>query len=679
MLSVASTRTEPKSTAIIAATGETSGLAIRPATRNSAVAAIPLEQPSDFDALRLDFKGLGRVYVATWPYIFPQVWHFLALLAMHLALLGFGTAVAFLGFDVLLDSVGRAEPLSGAQAAVMLLPDGDYVDVESLSDSARFEVLFRFLIVSAVIIVTTTSAFTLLAMYKVWILQRVNQHLRVAMVRNAEDLSLRFHSRTSAGDGIYRVFQDSAMVTAVVDHVVVQPIIAVAMIAVQLAVASLFSPYFALLMLVASAAVVAMAIGLAPRLQTWSGAARRANAALFTRVQETFQGIQAIKAYGFEDANLGIFRNESTEALDTAFTLRRDFAALKVVVSYLLALLVFATDYIATRFVLAEGAVFGASLLVLFGMSVTQWTVAVHQARRSRIDAFALHFEELVRAWCFAQDMAVGLGRAFWLLAQRPEVSDPDEPVPFPAVLEGVRFAGVRFGYAPETPVLAGFEFTARTGEVTALVGESGAGKSTAMALLLRLFDPDAGSVAIDGVDLRSVRVADLRGHAAIALQENVLFPTSIADNLRYATPGATDAQIRKAADVACATPFIEQLPDGFGTVLGVGGALLSTGQKQRLSIARALVRDAPILVLDEPTASLDAETERRVLANLKSWAVGRVVIVITHRLSTIRTADRIAVLADGRVAESGTHDELMARRGRYHDLATVHERQGHG
>ena len=633
-----------------------------------------MEQPSDFDALRLDLKGLGRVYVATWPYIFAQIRHFLALLILNLALLGFGTAVAFLGFDVLMDSVGRAEPLSGAQAAVMFLPDADYVDVEALTESARFGVLFRFLVVSAVIIVTTTSAFTLLAMYKVWILQRVNQDLRVAMVKNAENLSLRFHSRTSAGDGIYRVFQDSAMVTAVVDHVVVQPIIAISMMALQLAVATLFSPYFAFLMLVASVAVVVMALGLAPRLQTWSRAARQANAALFTRVEESFQSIQAIKAYGFEDANLGGFRAESTAALDTAFTLRRDFAALKVAVSYLLVLLVFATDYLATRFVLAEGAVFGASLLVLFGMSVTHWTVAVHQARRSRIDAFAQHFEELVRVWCFAQDMAVGLGRAFWLLAQRPEVNDPDEPVAFPPVLEGVRFTGVGFGYAPETPVLAGFEFVARSGEVTALVGESGAGKSTAMALLLRLFDPDEGSVAIDGVDLRSVRLADLRGNVAIALQENVLFPTSIADNLRYATPGATDAQIRQAADVACATPFIEELPDAFDTVLGVGGALLSTGQKQRVSIARALVRDAPILVLDEPTASLDADTERQVLANLKHWAAGRVVIVITHRLSTIRTADRIAVLADGGVVESGTHDELMARGGRYHDLAAANE-----
>ena len=639
-------------------------------------------------ALRLDLKGLGRIYLATWPYLFAQIGHFLALLGLNLLLMGFGTAVGFLGIDVLLDSVGRAEPLSAMQAAVMLLPEAGYVGVEALSESARLEVLFRFLIVSAVILVTTTSAFTLLAMYKVWILQRVNQGLRVTMVRNAEDLSLRFHARMPAGDGIYRVFQDSAMVTAVIDHVVVQPVISIAMMALQIAVATLFSPYFAVLMLIASVAVLALALVVTPRLRTWSQAARRANAELFTRVQETFQGIQAIKAYGFEDANLARFRDESTKALDTAFALRRDFAALKVVISYLLALLLFATDYLATRFVLAEGAVFGASLLVLFGMSVTQWTVAVYEARRSRIGAFALHFEELVRVWCYAQDMAVGLGRAFWLLAQQPEVSDPAEPVAFPVVREGVRFHGVRFGYTADAPVLRGFNFAARPGEVTALVGASGTGKSTAMALLLRLFDPDEGSVAIDGVDLRSVLRADLREHVAIALQENVLFPTSIADNLRFASPGATDAEIREAAEVAFATEFIEALPDGFETVLGpvrrwirgetvlgVGGALLSTGQKQRLSIARALVRGAPVLVLDEPTASLDAATERQVFANLRAWARGRVVIVITHRMSTIRTADRIAVLADGGVVESGTHDALMARRGRYRDLVAASER----
>lgn len=633
--------------------------------------------PSELDAVRLDFKGLGRIYLACWPYIFAQLRHFLALLALHLGLVGFGTAVGFFGVDVLWDSVGRGEPLSAAQARLMWLPDADYVAVEALTETARLEVVFRFLIVSAVVIIATTTAFTLVAMYKVWILQRVNQQLRVAMVRNAEELSLRFHARAPAGDGIYRVFQDSAMVTAVVDNVVVQPIIAVATLATQLAVATLFSPWFALLLLLASVAVVGFAAGYTPRLRTWSQAARRANAALFTRVQETFQAIQAIKAYGFENANLARFLDESNAALDTAFALRRDFAVLKVAVSYLLALLLFATDYLATRFVLAEGAVFGASLLVLLGMSVTRWTVAAHQARRGTVEGFSFHFESLVRAWCFAQDMAVGLGRAFWLLAQQPEVRDPTDPLPFPALGQGVRMRGVRFGYAPESRVLDGLDFTARSGEVTALVGASGAGKSTLLGLLLRLFDPDAGEVAIGGVDVKRLRVAELRAGVSIALQENVLFPVSIADNLRYATPAASDAELRKAAEIACAAEFIGTLPAGYATELGVGGALVSTGQKQRLSIARALVKNAPILLLDEPTASLDADTERRVLANLKDWAAGRVVILVTHRLSTLRDADQIAFLADGKVVESGTHDELLRRRGRYHAFAAAKESGG--
>ena len=625
--------------------------------------------PDEFEALRLDLKGLGRIYLSTWPYILAQLRHFLALLALNLGMIGFATAVGFMSFDILWDSVGSSEPLSNAQAAVMFLPDVDYVDVDTLSEDSRFEILFRFLIVSAIIIVLTTSSFTLISIYKTWILQRVNQALRVDMVRNAEELSLRFHATASAGDGIYRVFQDSAMVTAVVDNIVVQPIIALLTLVLQLTIASLFSPWFAFLLCVASATILTITVWYTPRLRTWSQAARRSNAALFTRVQETFQSIQAIKAYGFEDTNLSRFESESSIALNNAFALRRDFAIVKVVASFLLALTLFVTDFIATQFVLNEEIVFGASLLALFGMTVTRWTVAAHQARRGSIYAFTFNFEHLVRLWCFAQDMAVGLGRAFWLLAQQPEVRDPIDPVTFPTSIQNVKFEGVRFGYEPQRLVLDGFDLTAHVGQVTALVGASGSGKSTAMSLLLRLFDPDAGNVQINGIRLSQMRIRDIRSAIAIALQENVLFPISVAENLRYTTPDATDEEIREAAAVACALDFINELPNGFETELGIDGALLSVGQKQRLSIARTLTRNAPVLILDEPTASLDAETERQVLANLKTWASERVVFVITHRMSTIKDVDQIAFLTDGKVVEAGSHDELMSRRGHYTDF----------
>ncbi|HBZ72675.1 MAG TPA: hypothetical protein DEP35_24255, partial [Deltaproteobacteria bacterium] len=206
-------------------------------------------------------------------------------------------------------------------------------------------------------------------------------------------------------------------------------------------------------------------------------------------------------------------------------------------------------------------------------------------------------------------------------------------------------------------------------------VGPTGAGKSTLVALLLRLFDPDRGRIEVDGVDLRRFRVASLRSRIAIALQENVLFGATVRENIRYAVPQASDAAVREAARIACADEFIAALPEGFETPLGERGAKLSTGQRQRLSIARAVLKDTPILVLDEPTASLDAETELRVLANLAAWGKGRVIFLITHRLSTIRRADRIVVLQEGRVVEQGTHEELLARGGPFHHLASLDTR----
>jgi ABC-type multidrug transport system fused ATPase/permease subunit len=204
--------------------------------------------------------------------------------------------------------------------------------------------------------------------------------------------------------------------------------------------------------------------------------------------------------------------------------------------------------------------------------------------------------------------------------------------------------------------------FEARVGTITAIVGPTGSGKSTLMALLLRLFDPETGHIEIDGIDLRRLTLESLRKKVAIALQENLLFGATVRENIRYAVPNASDAAVREAARVACAQEFIEKLPQGYDTLLGERGTKLSSGQRQRLSIARAVLKDAPILVLDEPTASLDAETEMQVLGNLARWGRGRAIFLITHRLSTIRRAGQILYLADGRVVEIGSHEELVAR-----------------
>ena len=217
--------------------------------------------------------------------------------------------------------------------------------------------------------------------------------------------------------------------------------------------------------------------------------------------------------------------------------------------------------------------------------------------------------------------------------------------------------------------------FTARPGDITAIVGPTGSGKSTLMGLLLRLYDPDTGGISIDGVDLRGYTVDTLRGNIAIALQENVLFALSVRDNIRYVAPAATDEAVMAAVRICSMEDYVDELPDGLDTVLGDRGGRISTGQRQRLSIARAVVRDTPVLILDEPTAALDAATENRVMTNLSRWASGgasgdgdgRAIFLITHRISTIRRADNILYLDEGRIVESGSHDALMAiDNGRY-------------
>ena len=263
--------------------------------------------------------------------------------------------------------------------------------------------------------------------------------------------------------------------------------------------------------------------------------------------------------------------------------------------------------------------------------------------------------------------MAVGLDRAFYLLELEPEVVDAEDAAPMPAPIRDVTYDNVHFEYESGKPVLEGVTLEARAGTVTAIVGATGSGKSTLTSMLLRLYDPDEGSVTVNGVDLRAIQMDDLRANVAIALQKNVLFANTVAENIGYATESASREDIEAAATIACAHDFIEKMENGYDTELGERGGKLSTGERQRLTIARAIVRDTPILILDEPTASLDAETEHEVLSGLAEWGRERVLFLVTHRLSTIRNADQIAFIEGGRIVEVGDHDTLMANPdGRY-------------
>jgi subfamily B ATP-binding cassette protein MsbA len=229
-----------------------------------------------------------------------------------------------------------------------------------------------------------------------------------------------------------------------------------------------------------------------------------------------------------------------------------------------------------------------------------------------------------------------------------------------------IRFAGVRFAYEADAPTLDGIDLTAPGGKMTALVGRSGAGKSTLLSLVPRLYETTGGAVMIDGQDVRSVLLRSLRDHIAVVSQDVVLFDDTVRANIAFGRQGATGEEIVEAAKAAAAHAFIEGLPQGYETRVGVGGSRLSGGERQRVSLARAFLKNAPILLLDEATSSLDAESEQLIQEALATLMRGRTTLVIAHRLSTIRAADLIVVMEAGRVVETGSHDALMARGGAY-------------
>ena len=260
------------------------------------------------------------------------------------------------------------------------------------------------------------------------------------------------------------------------------------------------------------------------------------------------------------------------------------------------------------------------------------------------------------------------------ILAQTPAIAAPAAPALLPPPQGRVAFEHVTFHYQsrPDTAALHDFSLVLEPGETVALVGPSGAGKTTVLQLLLRFHDPQQGRVTVDGVDIRQVDPLALRARLGLVAQEPMIFSASVAENIRYGRPGATDAQVQAAAGAAAAADFIAALPAGMATHLGARGVTLSGGQRQRIAIARAILRDPPILLLDEATSALDAQSEQAVQQALATAATGRTTLVVAHRLATVRRADRIIVMQAGGVIATGTHDGLVAQGGLYARLAAL-------
>jgi len=613
-------------------------------------------------------KDVLRLAWRCWPYYRPQLKHLATFVLLNSLVGAIYMASAFIGNDLVENKILLGERLQPLQAVLLFVGD-EYVttsepDEPPLTDQQRRRVRLGVLIAGALIWIFLTAYTTAIWFYMVWIYQRINQQLRVEMLSKAEHLSLKYHSHTRTGDAIYRVYQDSATITNILQYMVLYPLRIVSWIAFSLVVLIFFSPWFGLIALGAAIPVTYLMNRLLPLVREKARLSRELNSDLTSRIQENLAAIRVIKANGAEQIMMSRFKRDSQRALDAAFEMRKYISVL-MMGSALIGLGAFmVAEYFMATWAMTEKATYLGGTIALVGFAF--WNLGAYKSASSQGEQAALQTWELTYIFSFIQDLTAGLKRAFYLLDLEPEVSEPDNPVAFPQALESVRFRAIRFGYEPGLDVLRGVDLAAGAGTVTAIVGGTGSGKSTLMSLLLRLYDPDAGSILINDVDLRAMGTRDIRSNVAIALQQNVLFALSVANNIRYGQDDLDEDAVIRAAKIACADRFIREMPEGYATEIGERGGKLSTGQRQRLSIARAVLRDTPILILDEPTASLDAETEQQLIGNLAEWGRGRVVFIITHRLSTIRNADNIAFLERGRISEFGKHDALIEQGGAY-------------
>ena len=646
---------------------------------------------AELDSNKSQKMGVRRMLTLswrTWPFIRPLMLHLMVLLVLMLGGGAIGYVGLFVGTDIFFSKVLAGEKLQPFQATILLL-SADYVTTdavdlgeqkatdktkdsgvvadetvqskEKLTGEQRRTVRNRFLIWGALGGALAALFGYAGYYYSVWVWQNINQNLRVAMVESAESLSIRHHDEARIGDAMFRVYQDSALISNFIQSALVEPMLAVYSLLGALVIIALFDPWFTgfVLLMVTPMAIVAWFA--TPRIRTRALINRLLNSKLVSRTHEIFVAVKIVKANHAEAHIFKRFYKDSANALNAAYFLRIDMVLVSLLFALLGGVLLIVAEYVMAVWVIEERSTFfGAAVAVLVGFVI--WNISAFEVAREQVAGLAFGSRGLLGTWFRMQDLFVGLERAFYLLDVEPAITDPAKPQEFPDAVTEVEWQNVGFSYTDNQPVLSDIQLKAKAGQITAIVGGTGAGKTTLMSLLLRLYEPNEGAIQINAININRFRVHDLRQNVAIALQKNVLFSETVANNIEFGSKNKKRKDIVQAAELATADKFISALEKGFDTELGERGSKLSSGQRQRLSIARAVVRDAPILVLDEPTASLDAKTERQVLENLGEWGKNRVIFLITHRVSTIRNADQIAFLQDGKIREVGSHDELMGR-----------------
>ena len=471
--------------------------------------------------------------------------------------------------------------------------------------------------------------------------------LRIHVYNHLQGLSLKFFESRPSGDIVSRVSGDVGSLEEVIDFVGDRLLHDVFNLAVTLVLVFWLDWRLALVALVPIPLLMLMMRWFSTTIRPLYRAMRDRIGIFQAKAQDNISGIRVIKAFHADDRE----RAAVGETIDSVYDAQVKAVRLSSVAWPLMGFL--------------HG--FGSLLVIGVGaIRVLQPGSGFTVGELFAFSAYAMQLYQPIGALFHTynhalQCLAAG-ERVAELLDAAPDVADAPDAADLPEIEGRVAFENVSFRYTPEVKVLDGISFTAEPGQVIALVGRSGAGKTSLVNLVARFYDPESGRVTVDGRDLRSVTQASLRGQMAVVPQDAFLFDGTVEDNLRYARPDATDAEVRAAARAAFADEFIEALPNGYDTHIGERGVKLSGGQRQRLAIARALLADRRILILDEATSMVDSHAERQIQAALATLMRGRTCFVIAHRLSTVVNADRILVIDDGRIVESGTHAELSER-----------------
>jgi ABC-type multidrug transport system fused ATPase/permease subunit len=485
--------------------------------------------------------------------------------------------------------------------------------------------------------------------------QWVANDLRVRVYRHLDRLSLAYYDTHRTGTLLSTITDDIATIQGFASATTLGIVIDLLTIAGMLGLMFWLEWDFALVAVAVAPFLLLFVTRFRKAIKAATRELRQRESDLLSVVQQGLESIRVVNAFGRQELEEKHLADASQQAVQAALQARRVKSLLPPVVTVIVSL--------CTGFVLWRGA----SLVSASAMTLGSLTVFL-----SYLGKFFKPVQDVAKMSGAIAQAAVGVERVRAILdidmsiPERPDARDPGR-------LNGaIRFDRVSFGYDPAVPVLRDLSFSIAPGQFVGIAGATGTGKSTVVSLIPRFYDPTAGRVLIDGVDVRDYVLQGLRAQIGFVLQDTILFRATVRENIAYGRPDASDEEIVEAAKLANAHGFIVRMPKGYDTLLGERGQTLSGGERQRIGIARAIIRNSPILILDEPTAALDSESERLVMEALERLMKGRTVITIAHRLSTIRDADKIIVLKGGRVAEQGTHDELLAAGGVYADLNRI-------